>query len=282
MDDPDLRPDQTPTMAAEPAPAAVPDVEAERQARLDYYQKVNPPVKKHRGLKILALMVLILLLAAAGVFAYWHFTTNKPAAQPNPVAQHQAQSQAESAANQQVPTKSYSSSNFGVTINYPEAWTYSDSPKDLSVTSDVMQLTDATGAVASGRVVMNMVPKGTLPPSLGSGATAVLKSVKVDYTEPTASQRASTYLSFAQYQSTTAKGGLDAIYVTGNNGYQKDQNIPASDLANVDPLISVTFEKCADTTCNTGLTPLTIAATDWQDSKLSAPILTLLTSLAFN
>jgi hypothetical protein len=286
MDNPDLRPNVTAPGQPQPNPmptlAAEPDLEAERQARIDYYKQINPKPKSHKATRITGSIVLVLLLAGAGFAAYWHFTTATPKAKSNPVAVHQAQSEADSAANQQVPTKTYASTNFQVTINYPEAWTIADTATDLAITSPMMQLTDATGAAVNGKIVMNMVPKGTLPAAFGTGATAVLNSVKVNYTQPTPTQRASTYLTFAQYAATTTTGALDGIYVTGNYGYQKDQNIPSTDIMNVDPLITVTFQKCADATCTAGLTALSIKSTDWNDATFSAPIKTLLTSLAFN
>lgn len=243
----------------------------------------KPPVtQKHNRWLPLAIIVVVVLLLAGGGYVYWQHSQSKPAAKSNPVATHQAQSQTDSAANQKVATKTYSSTNFGVTVNYPEAWSVtSDTAAGLIITSPVAQLTDASGSKVNGREVMSMVPKGQLPGAVGDGATAVLDSVKVNYTQPTGSQRSSTYLTFAQYQATTTKGGLDAIYVTGNYGYQKTQNIPSTDLASVDPLISLSFQKCADTACTSNLTALTIASADWSDTAFQAPIKTLLTSLAF-
>ena len=67
-------------------------------------------------------------------------------------------------------------------------------------------------------------------------------SEKIKYSNPTSVQRAETYLTFVQY-STTARGeGIDALYITGDNGYQKDQYIPKTDMINLDPVIVVSFE----------------------------------------
>jgi hypothetical protein len=145
-----------------------------------------------------------------------------------------------------------------------------------------MKLTDAQGQAVTAQIFMTMVPQGQVPAVFGNtDATAVLTSQLIKYTNPTSSQRAQTYLSFVQYASTVTLGGLDGLYVTGNYGYQKDQNIPRTDVVNLNPLVTITFGKCSDATCATGATPLTIASTDWNSSSLSAPILSLLTSLSF-
>ena len=113
-------------------------------------------------------------------------------------------------------------------------------------------------------------------------ATAVLASQKIAYTSPTQNQRANTYLSFLQYASTTQNGALDGVYITGDNGYQKGQDVPKSDVAGITPLVSVTFIQCANSACSGSTTALSVAASAWSDTSLSGPVTKMLESLAFN
>jgi hypothetical protein len=129
---------------------------------------------------------------------------------------------------------------------------------------------------------MAIQQQGQLPASFSAGAAlAVLNSQRITYTQPTTAQPSQAYLSFVQYSSTTTKGGLDGIYLTGNYGYQKDQAIPSSDISSISPLVTVTFTKCGNASCTSNLVPLTIASTSWSKSALQTPIKAMLASLAF-
>jgi hypothetical protein len=131
---------------------------------------------------------------------------------------------------------------------------------------------------------MTILPQGQPPKDFDAGnAVAVRDSEKVSYTKPTPSQRAQTYLSFVQYAATTTHGALDGIYITGNVGYKKTQPIPKTDVAARDPIVGITFVKCANDACSGAVpTPLSIKASEWDNNSFKAPIKTMLTSLAFD
>lgn len=112
-------------------------------------------------------------------------------------------------------------------------------------------------------------------------AVAVRESEKIAYTKPSSVQRGSTYLSFLQYASSTATS-LDGAYITGDVGYQKDQAIPKADFTPVDPVISLTFVKCADNSCTGEGTPIGVATTMWEDASFGKPLKTMLQSLVVN
>jgi hypothetical protein len=76
---------------------------------------------------------------------------------------------------------------------------------------------------------------------------------------------------------------LDAVYVTGDSGYQQDQAIPMADVVKGDPLINVTFVSCPTDDCATGtLTPLSVTTATWQNSAIGKPATALLESLTLN
>jgi hypothetical protein len=153
----------------------------------------------------------------------------------------------------------------------------------MTVRSPATQLKSASGQSVTGRIIMTIANKGNNLGVFDKGnATAVLNSQKIAYTSPTPNQRANTYLSFLQYATTTAAGALDGIYITGDNGYQKGQDIPKGDIAGIDPLVSVTFVQCAASTCSGGTSALSIAASSWSNTSFAAPITKMLESLSFN
>ena len=57
--------------------------------------------------------------------------------------------------------------------------------------------------------------------------------------------------------------------------------IPDTDVAGVNPLITVTFTKCGNSACTANLSPLTIASTSWNNTAFKTPIITMLRSFAF-
>jgi hypothetical protein len=133
-----------------------------------------------------------------------------------------------------------------------------------------------------GKIIMLVQPQGAIPSDFGTGnAVAVRDSQLLKYSNPSASQLAQTYLSFIQYDSATISGTLNAIYITGNYGYQKDQIIQRADIATLNPLVTITFGQCATAACS-NVGDLSIQANDWNNSALSTPIFTILKSLSFS
>lgn len=267
------------------------DAASESKRRVEYMRSVrgNRPQKSHKIRNTIIVIVILLLLAGAAVY-YWlelrdhsQPTTKSTTTSQQPVGQPKSQ---QPAAEQLFSdqTKPYTSNNFNLSLNYPADWTPAETPDQLTITSPTVQLTDAGGQAVNGRAVLTIRPKNTQMQNFAKGnAVAVLTSQRVKYANPSGNQRGATYLSFLQYATTTTKGGLDGIYITGDSGYQKGQAIPKADVAKVDPLITLSFVQCADADCAAkGQTPLTIASTMWTDqsTNFQTALTKLLTSLS--
>lgn len=210
-------------------------------------QRPKPKWRKIAGTSI-KIFVAVLLVAAIAGAVYWKFFHNK---KPAPVATSQASTQTTPKSDIYTnKTKSVSSTNVGLTLTYPESWDVSDQTDKLTIASPVTSFADASNQRINGKIVLTVQPKGSeLPAFAKSGVISALDSQKIKYTKPTSIQRGETYMSFLQYTQALTKGQLDGVYVTGDFGYQANQYVPKTDIAKLDPLITVTFLKCADDTC---------------------------------
>lgn len=246
-----------------------------------YRQPDRKNGKHYAWLWLVIIVVLAVALAGAGYLAINHSKVHKTAKKP--VAAKSAPPKTVSSA-PPIPSSSFTSPSFGVTFSYPQTWNVVDSgAAGVNVYSTPMTITNASDQPVLAEVDVTLLNQGALPSAFGTNTSvAVLNSQKVVFTHP-GNQPADTYISFVQYPATTIVGGLDGIYVTGNYGYQKDQTIPNSQVAQVNPLIMVVFSSCANSTCSVSTQkPLTISAADWNNSSFSAPILLILSSLSFS
>jgi hypothetical protein len=226
--------------------------------------------KRHTSRNILIALLVIILLGGGGAGVYIGFI------RPKPKVEHKtetAKTQVITNKPSTVPTTSYTSAGFGVTLSYPKNWTISDGGATLfSVTSQTV----------NGKIIVLFQPQGKIPAAFGTtSALAVLNSQLISFTSPTAEQAAQTYLSFVQYSSATLVGTMNGIYVTGNYGYQKDGTIPESDLTGLNPLITVTFGQCTGTNCS-NLDDLSLSSNEWSNGAFSTPIINILKSLQFS
>lgn len=279
---PDTKPPrQLQSPEAQAISSAAPQDELDRQERIAYLQSLQKGQKpKKRWPKWLALIIVIVLVCGGG--AYYWFVMRKPAAKP--VAQQKTTTTTAPIpdAAQPIKTKHHDSTNFSLGFDYPDTWAVTDDGSGkLTLKSTPLQLKDTTGKAMTAQVVFTIQARQSSLDAFKNGnATAVLDSEKIAYAKPTPTQRAQTYLSFLNYASSTATG-LDGIYVTGDFGYQKEQAIPLVDISKADPLITITFLKCATaTSCDQPATPLTISTTNWGDTTyLDKVVKTVLTSL---
>ncbi len=243
------------------------------------YANWQPPQKPEKWKKRLIIFIGLVLLLAAGSAVYWLALKKKPAASPGSSAQPTTTASETKPISPQ--TKNYASQNFTLSFDYPDDWTVTDEPGSgiMSVKSPALQLTEAGGQKITGQITLTFRAKTQKLTEFDPGsAVAVRDSEKIAYTKPTQSQRGNTYLSFLRYAKTADSAALDGIYITGDAGYKKDQDIPLADLTKVDPVVSLTFAKCPDSTCS-NTTPLSIAASSWGDSTLSGPLEAMLKSL---
>lgn len=247
-------------------------------------EHVPPDYHKNKSRKKWVIPILIvLLIAGAGAGGYWYKTKSKTTSEPSTTSQTVTTKQQEVGQINQK-TKHYDSPNFYLGLDYPTDWEVADAGGGkMTITSPVLQLKSAQGRTTKGEIILSIYQKGQNLTAFDAGnAVAVLDSEKLTYTKPSQNQRGSTYISFLRYAKTTLSGALDGVYITGNNGYQKDQNIPKTDIAGVDPQISITFTQCSDGTCSTTPRPLSIASSSWDDAQLSTPIKKMLSSLTIN
>jgi cytoskeletal protein RodZ len=244
--------------------------------------RLLPPRRRRRWPLIVGIVVILAAIGGAGAYVLQH---KKHPAAPQPASNtnttsSQATSQKLVAA---VPTETYSSPTLNVTVRYPKSWSASEANSKITVASPTVLLPDASGQQTGGQVVLVIQPKQTsLPAFSGGNAQAVRDSEKLTYTNPSSMQRGQTYLSFLHYATSTApSSGIDGLYVTGDAGYLAQQYIPKADILKGDPLVSVTFNKCTDTTCSNP-TSLSVASTAWDDPNFSGAIRPILTSLVVN
>lgn len=239
-----------------------------------------PAKKRHTGRNIVLVVLLVIILGGVGAY----FLTQHPKAKAPAKSTTTAMTKKATTTNPAtVPTTSYTSTNFGVTLNYPKTWTVTtDSSSSLTILSPKMNLTADTGKTVSGKIIFTIQPQGQVPASFGTtSSAAVLDSQLISYTNPSSDQLAQTYVSFVQYPTTTIVGGMDGIYITGNYGYQHAGAINRSDIATLNPLVTITFGQCATSAC-TGLNNLTITSTSWNNSAFSTPLLNMLKSMNFS
>lgn len=250
--------------------------ESVEQSRLEYLQAVNPRKKKRWWLRSLIALVVLALLAGGTWFVFLRQTdTDKT----TPL---KATPRTEGPQTVEVTTEHYDSPNLYLGFDYPEKWTVKEEGSLITAISPTYQQTDASGQKQTMRTVMTIAPKGQNLAAFDKGSgLAVLASEKIKYTNPTSVQRAETYLTFAQYNSTPAGDGLDALYITGDNGYQKGQYMPKTDMLQLDPVIAVTFQSCPTTDCSKPV-PTTVPASLWGEQTFSKPLLVMLTSISVN
>jgi len=229
---------------------------------------------KPRRLWLKALITIVIIVAAA-YGAYWigNHEATKNQTPPKKLQTTQQSKQTQANPNQTVL---YTSNNYNLSFNYLKSWVVSDTPSKLTVISPMMALTTATGGKSNVHVVVTIQnPVKTIPGFPTNGAVASLQSQDITYTQPTNVQSAQSYISYLGYTSST---GLDAIYVTGNSGYQQGQSIPMADITQVNPLINIQFESCSDNGC-TNSKAVTLNANDWQSSIAGKDVITLIESL---
>jgi cytoskeletal protein RodZ len=236
--------------------------------------------EKHAGRNI-AIVVIILILLTGGAGAYWFFVMKKPATN---TSSSQTNQPVQTTPSNKIAsdTKNHDSTNFSLSFDYPEDWKVSDvtGSGKLTATSPAMQLTGADNQQVTGQIVLTFrEPSQKLSEFDKGNATAVRDSEKIAYAKPSAGQRGSTYISFLGYSGAEATA-LDGVYVTGDSGYQKDQAIPAVDIGKVNPVIAITFLKCADPKCSDAGTPFAVQNTVWDDAAFSGPLKNLLQSLS--
>jgi hypothetical protein len=245
-----------------------------------------PPVKRTSKKKpILIILVVLIVVAGLGLAAWLLFLKDKPETTGKETdGTTQPSTQVEEKAVIASETEHYASSNFMLEFDYPADWKVveAEDGSRLTATSPALQLESGSSQTITGQAVLTIRNKQQAMPEFDKGnAVAVLESAKINYAKPSSVQRGSTYLSFLQYAS-SATTSLDGAYITGDVGYQKGQAIPKADFTPVDPIISVTFVKCADSACTGDGTAAGVNTSMWQDDSFGKPLQAMLQSLVVN
>jgi hypothetical protein len=251
----------------------------------DFEVPYDPPKKKkqHKFLRKIAAfigwMLLIVALTGAGAGAAWYFWL-KDEPKNKPATQEETAAPTPPAAAEAEETETYTSSVFLLQFDHPKDWKVSEGTDNkLVAVSPVNEFKTVSGGKQKGQTLFTIQHKqASLPDFKDGSALAIRESEKIDYKKPSQTQRASTYVSFLNY-ATSAGKGLDGIYITGDNGYQKNQYIPMVDIAKSDPLITITFRSCDDDKCATPGKALTVSADSWSDDKFAKPLRSLLQSI---
>ncbi len=275
--------------ATTPPPAPKPLTEeeaAERQQRIDYLKSLRKQDTKKTGSKkwLIVVVIVLLLIVAVLAVAFWYINRSTPAPASTTTKKTSPTNQA---AQQDTPAadanfKDYTSTNFALGLKYPSDWTLNDTAAGLTIISPAQQLPGSAGSPVSGAVVFAVrPPQQSLPEFKTGNAVAVLDSKNVNYTSPAQGQRATTFLSYVQYDTTTVKGALDSIYITGNTGYKKGQAIPMTDVIKTNPLINVYFVQCTSS-CTPTSTSMNVNGASWTTSQANTTVETMLKSLSLN
>jgi hypothetical protein len=252
--------------------------EADRQARIAYLKSLAPSPSPKKRWWLWLLIVLVILLLAGAVWFYMSKKTKDQSTAQKPQTQNQ---QKEAEETPTTETKHHDSPTFALGFDYPADWTVTETDGRLTAVSKTMKLKTAGGQSLNGRIQVLIQPKQSTIKEFSKGnGVAILDSEKISYTKPTQTQRAQTYLSFVNYSGST-ETGIDALYITGDIGYQKDQAVPMVDIVRVDPLITASFVQCPNEACSGATAPLTLDASSWKEKVvLSSAIKTVLTTLS--
>ncbi len=234
------------------------------------------PTRKRRWPLVFLVLVLI---AAASAGAYW-LGTQKGAKQQQATSAQKAQQQAKQKAEAAVPiaiqTKHYNSTNFGLGFDYPANWTVNDTASKITVTSAPISLMTAVGSKSNASVVVTIENQQTSIAGFpAKGAVASLASDSIKYAQPSPAQRAQSNLSYLSY---TGPADLDAMFLTGDKGYQQGQAAPMSDIVQGNPLISVGFEKGGAGSSDF----VTLQASSWKTSQAAKAVTSFLESIVIN
>lgn len=245
-------------------------------------QPVKRPKRSSNKRRWPIILVVIVLLGGIGIAGYMFMKDGSKGDEKSPTVTDSTQNTSDGQATElgSSETKQYTAAQLGLSLKYPSSWTVDEADGEIIFRSPATKL-PATKPGLKGRVEITIRGKGQPLPEFENGnATATRQSELLTYTSPSQNQRASTHLTFLAYAPET--NGLEAMYITGDYGYQKDQAVPQVDITNVDPIISVTFLACSDDESCTSNSPTTLEPSAWDDQNFSSALKTILQSITVN
>lgn len=255
------------------------DHEAASQSISDYVKDVQPYQQNKRQRRHgFLILIIVMVLLGGGAIAY---IVLKPKSPPPPAPSTQNTSASEQSPSSITVTKHYMAQHFpGLEFDYPDNWTVSEpeTGNQITVRSKTLKLKHANGQTVNGQIIFSIQPKGTqLPQFTNNTPTAVLESDKIAYTRPSPSQRGSTYVSYLRFNK-SSPSGLDAVYITGDKGYQVGQDIPKTDFDALDPIISVAFVQCQNNDCSSSAA-MSLKPSSWASDAVFKQVNSMLRSL---
>lgn len=243
----------------------------ERKARIEYLRSLTgaKPKKSRWWVKLVKTVVIVIVVAALAGGVFWYFDKKASHDNKQSSANSSQKDTSSDTPQQQAATKHYDYAPLGLGFDYPENWKVTEASGKVVVASPATKLKTSTGTTNAQIVFMIQSKQTSLPGFKNGNGLAVRTSEKVAYTKPTQNQRAQTYMTFVS-NAGSATAGIDAIFITGDLGYQKDQAVPQADIIQGDPLVSFFFAKCEDTACaaDPTTTKVTIADSAWADSNV--------------
>ena len=241
-----------------------------------------PKRKSSPLVRVMLMIVALAVIVGAGLFLLNQHNKSAQKATSTSPAKSNTGSSGAAVTDIDSTTKRYDSTNFSIGFDYPADWSISDPGSGkLSVISPMLQLRAANGQAINARIVMTIQnQQSSISQFAANTAIAPLASQKLTYKQPTPSQRAKTYLTFVNYAGSSK--AINALYITGDNGYTAGQYVPGSDIAKDDPLVSIGFFGCSDTACSNYSSAAAIAVSSWSDAGLSKPLINLLQSLVID
>lgn len=242
----------------------VSDYDRASQSTADFIHNIGPikearRKRRHHRIILLVLVVIVALGAVGyGVYSYLNRST-----EPEPAQETERVDRPED----MVSLQTFSSRELGVRLEHPSDWTVDESVADqVSLVSTVTELPDSNGGNSPAKGVVTVrANDGTLPGFEADSATAARDSIKFSYESPSQIQRAETYLSFLSQE---GAGTMNAIYISGDFGYEADAVVSKDDMLHVDPTVSIRFYACQDDVCNIEESnTMAIQPEVWEDNR---------------
>lgn len=251
-----------------------------KQAYAKNYEAVE--YDYHKEKHVVRNILIVLTVLVIGFAVYW-FILRQPT-QPVVPAGATSQSQADTQPKETITTetKQHRSKKFSLRFDYPADWkvTEDETAGTLKAVSPAINLMGADGISTPGQVILLFRSAGQPIAEFDTGnAVAVRTSERITYAQPGASQRGSTHISFLAYSNSTNTSAIDSVYVTGDSGYQSGQAVPLVDISKVNPIITISFQRCSDDQCSSSTLPLAISSSMWDNPAFSGSLKKILESL---
>lgn len=238
--------------------------------------KNNHPKKKKSKSKYLLLAFTLILLIGISFYLYSEKHKSKITAENS-----KTKVVAPSFSNFNK-ANNYNSTGFGLSITLPAGWNVqSDDFNGIIIDSPLVELKNPDNTKQQYKVILTMALTGVVPASVSvHNPTAVIDSSKITFTNPSASQKAQSYLSFIRYSNESNQDSVNALFLTGNSDYQKNDTILSASLKRLNPTVFYSFVKCPSGNCSSSSSAINIS--NWSDKDFRNTLTKILCSISFS